>query len=55
MPIRRMKRSDREEPKMKHERSRKKSLKQKLAAAMSLVNVLNVAAPIALPYVNMAR
>ncbi|MBR1885222.1 MAG: AIDA repeat-containing protein, partial [Schwartzia sp.] len=33
----------------------KKSLKQKLAMALSVVNALNVCAPIALPYVNVAR
>ena len=33
----------------------KKSLKQKLAVALSVVNALNVCAPIALPYVNVAR
>ena len=32
-----------------------KSLKQKLTIALSLVNALNMAAPIALPYVNVAR
>ena len=35
--------------------SRRKSLKQKLAVALSVVNALNMAAPIALPYVNVAR
>ena len=35
--------------------SKQKSLKQKLAVAMSLVNVPSATAPIALPYVNMAR
>ena len=33
----------------------KKSLKQKLTIALSVVNALNMAAPIALPYVNLAR
>ena len=33
----------------------KKSLKQKLAMALSVINTLNVCAPIALPYVNVAR
>ena len=36
-------------------RSSKKSLKQKLTIALSVVNALNMAAPIALPYVNVAR
>ena len=36
-------------------RSPKKSLKQKLIIALSVVNALNMAAPIALPYVNVAR
>ena len=36
-------------------RSPKKSLKQKLTIALSVVNALNMAAPIALPYVNVAR
>ena len=35
--------------------SKKRNLKQKLAVAMSVVNALNVAAPIALPYVNVTR
>ena len=35
--------------------SKKKSLKQKLAVAVSLVNVLNAAAPIALPYVSLTQ
>ncbi len=33
----------------------KKNLKQKLAVALSVVNALNMVAPIALPYVNVAR
>ncbi len=33
----------------------KKSLKQKLAVALSVVNALNVCAPMALPYVNVAK
>ena len=33
----------------------KKSLKQKLTIALSVVNALNMAAPIALPYVNVAK
>ena len=33
----------------------KKSLKQKLAVALSVVNALNVCASIAMPYVNVAR
>ena len=36
-------------------KSRRQSLKQKLTVALSLVNALNMAAPIALPYVNVAR
>ena len=35
--------------------SRRKSLEKKLAAAVSVVNLLNAAAPIALPYVNMTK
>ena len=35
--------------------SRRKSMKQKLAVALSVVNALNVCAPVALPYVNVAR
>ena len=33
----------------------KKSLRQKLAMALSVVNALNVCAPVVLPYVNVAR
>ena len=36
-------------------KARKKSLEKKLAAAISVVNLLNAAAPVALPYVNLAR
>ena len=36
-------------------KARKKSLEKKLAAAISVVNLLNVAAPMALPYVNLAK
>ena len=36
-------------------KSRKQSLEKKLAAAISVVNLLNATAPIALPYVNVAR
>ncbi|MBO6236728.1 MAG: hypothetical protein J6N22_08425, partial [Schwartzia sp.] len=36
-------------------KSRRQSLKQKLTIALSVVNALNMAAPIALPYVNVAR
>ena len=36
-------------------KSRKTSLQKKLAAAVSVVNLLNAAAPIALPYANMAK
>lgn len=35
--------------------SRRKSLKKRLAAAVSVVNLLNAAAPIALPYVNIMK
>ena len=35
--------------------AKRKSLEKKLAAAVSVVNLLNAAAPIALPYVNVAR
>ena len=35
--------------------SRKKSMKKKLAVAMSVVNALNAVVPMALPYVNVAR
>ena len=35
--------------------AKRKSLEKKLAAAISVVNLLNAAAPIALPYVNVAR
>ena len=40
---------------MKAGKSRKKRLSEKLALAMSFVNLLNAAAPIALPYVNVTR
>ena len=33
---------------------KKNSLQQKLAVAMSVVNVINAGAPVALPYVNFA-
>ncbi|MBO5515071.1 MAG: hypothetical protein J5963_03115, partial [Schwartzia sp.] len=36
-------------------KSRRQSLKQKLTIALSVVNALNMAAPIVLPYVNVAR
>lgn len=36
-------------------KARKKSLEKKLAAAISVVNLLNAGAPVALPYVNLAR
>ena len=35
--------------------SKKKSMKKKLAVAMSVVNALNAVAPMALPYVNVSR
>ena len=35
--------------------SRNKSMKKKLAVAMSMVNALNAIAPMALPYVNVGR
>ena len=35
--------------------SRKKSMKKKLAVAMSVVNALNAVTPMALPYVNVSR
>ena len=35
--------------------SRKKSMKKKLAVAMSVVNALNAVAPMALPYVNVSQ
>ena len=40
---------------MRNRSPKKNSLKQKLAVAMSVVNALNMAAPIALPYANMVR
>lgn len=40
---------------MKKRTPGKTSLKQKLSVALSVVNALNMAAPIALPYVNMTR
>ena len=40
---------------MKHRSSKNSTLKQKLAVALSVVNALNVCAPIALHYVNVAR
>ena len=40
---------------MKHRPPQKSSMKQKLAAALSIVNALNVCAPMALPYVNVTR
>ena len=35
--------------------SRKKKLQKKIAVAVSVVNILNVGAPMVLPYVNMTR
>ena len=35
--------------------SRKKKLQKKIAVAVSVVNILNVCAPMVLPYVNMTR
>ena len=35
-------------------KSRRQSLKQKLTVALSVVNALNMAAPVALPYVNVS-
>ena len=35
--------------------SREKSMKKKLAVALSVVNALNSIAPMALPYVNLTR
>lgn len=35
--------------------SRKKSMKKKLAVAMSVVNALNAVAPMALSYVNVSQ
>ena len=40
---------------MKTRAPKKSSLKQKIALSLSLVNAINVCAPIALPYVNVAK